>query len=522
MSVSNGQPANQTTFNTAFMSRTNDTNTVGKVDLEEASTTDLIDTQRVINEALDASGLANQAATDANAKVYSSNNVVADGDDRKVAIGKLDDEFDNSTGHNHDGTNSAEIPDAGLAQNGQVTTGAQSFAGIKEFASRPTTNSIDIVDISSSQVITEKDIDGGTASNTSRHTLPKDTTANLDTLTDKEGSLAYDTTLSEPVFNDGAGWNQFPGAGGGGGTSDEFNILDNLGIDATVAASALTVLLTQSDGSSAPAADPADVQIGFRNSTAGTGGFNIRTAVSSISIVIPSGATLGAIDTVEQRHYIYALDNSGTIELAISGVQYDETKLQTTVALSGGSDDIGELYSTTLRASVPIRLIGYIESTQATAGTWATTPSDIFAGHGIEPEIIVAVYDKTSAQAVINGNTVTFSGKVTDTHNAFANGIFDIKKDGFVDGSVINQTASVVAAIGNRFQVLWRLNGTGIQNCTRDVCENTTSRPYTSVGSIEGIEVVRGDTIEITFNESIPAVNLDTVAANNIISLILR
>jgi len=215
MSVSNGQPANQTTFNTALMSRTNDTNTVGKVDLEESSTTDLIDVQRVINEELDANGVANQAATDANAKVYSSTNVVANGDDRKVAIGKLDAEFDTSSGHTHNGSDSAEIVDAGLAQNGQVTTSAQSFAGVKEFAARPTTNSIDILDISSAQVITSKDFDGGTASNTSRMTVPKDTTANLASLTDKQATIAWDTTLGELVGDNGSGFNAI---GGGGST----------------------------------------------------------------------------------------------------------------------------------------------------------------------------------------------------------------------------------------------------------------------------------------------------------------
>ena len=47
----------------------------------------------------------------------------------------------------------------------------------------------DVVGTSDTQVLTNKDIDGGTASNTSRITLPKDTTVNLDALTDKEGTL---------------------------------------------------------------------------------------------------------------------------------------------------------------------------------------------------------------------------------------------------------------------------------------------------------------------------------------------
>lgn len=90
MSVSDGQLVNAAVSNAAWISRLIDSNTVGKLDLENVSTTDLIDLQRVINEALSSLGIANQAATDASANVYSSNNVVTDGDNRKVAIGKLD------------------------------------------------------------------------------------------------------------------------------------------------------------------------------------------------------------------------------------------------------------------------------------------------------------------------------------------------------------------------------------------------------------------------------------------------
>ena len=38
-------------------------------------------------------------------------------------------------------------------------------------------------------------------------------------------------------------------------------------------------------------------------------------------------------------------------------------------------------YSTTARTGVAYRVVGYVESTQATAGTWATTPSTL-QGYG--------------------------------------------------------------------------------------------------------------------------------------------
>ena len=72
----------------------------------------------------------------------------------------------------------------------------------------------DLLTTTSTSVVTNKDYDGGTASNTSRTTLGRDTTVNLDLLTDKEGTIAYDNTLDAPVFNNGSVWSTF-GAGGG-------------------------------------------------------------------------------------------------------------------------------------------------------------------------------------------------------------------------------------------------------------------------------------------------------------------
>lgn len=70
-----------------------------------------------------------------------------------------------------------------------------------------------IVGTSDSQIITNKDIDGGTASNTNRLTLSKDTTTNLNGLTRKEGNLFFDTTLGVPVFDDGSALTALESAG---------------------------------------------------------------------------------------------------------------------------------------------------------------------------------------------------------------------------------------------------------------------------------------------------------------------
>ncbi|RKZ02679.1 hypothetical protein DRQ25_18415, partial [Candidatus Fermentibacteria bacterium] len=49
MTVKNGQVADETTFNSGFISRLEDSGTIGKLDLSEASSTEIIDAQSVIN-----------------------------------------------------------------------------------------------------------------------------------------------------------------------------------------------------------------------------------------------------------------------------------------------------------------------------------------------------------------------------------------------------------------------------------------------------------------------------------------
>jgi len=68
----------------------------------------------------------------------------------------------------------------------------------------PIPNASALLTTDSTSVITNKDIDGGTASNSSRFTTPKNTTSNLNALTRKAGTLLYDTDTSELKLDNGA------------------------------------------------------------------------------------------------------------------------------------------------------------------------------------------------------------------------------------------------------------------------------------------------------------------------------
>lgn len=174
--------------------------------------------------------------------------------------------------------------------------------------------------------------------------------------------------------------------------------LNNLGLSVSVASNALTIALKQSDGSTDPStALGGVVGIGFRSSTASSGAYTVRFASSALSLVVPSGATLGSGSGVTQFYYVYAIDNAGAIELAVAGSKlFDDAALQNTTAISSSSNAGNVLYSTTARTAVPVRLIGRFKVNEATAGTWATTPSDLTVKNA-NIDIIYSSYVSTSS-----------------------------------------------------------------------------------------------------------------------------
>lgn len=78
-------------------------------------------------------------------------------------------------------------------------------------------NTSDVTKNAAAVVLTNKDIDGGTSSNTSRITLPKAAKATLDGLTRKAGTLVFDTTSNKPYYDDGTDL-QLVGSGSGSGS----------------------------------------------------------------------------------------------------------------------------------------------------------------------------------------------------------------------------------------------------------------------------------------------------------------
>lgn len=198
-------------------------------------------------------------------------------------------------------------------------------------------------------------------------------------------------------------------------------------ITASVAANALTITLNPTT-------------LDFRSATLSSGTVNTRRINTAISLTISSGSTLGTVSAQQSRIAVLAIDNYGTVELAAvniaGGNDLSEAGLITTTAEggAGAADTANVIYSTTARASVAYRVLGYVESTQATAGTWATTPSKIQGvggqaltamrslGYGQTWQTVtrtsgITYYNTTGKPIAITANAVNMNSGITFTVN---------------------------------------------------------------------------------------------------------
>ena len=169
-------------------------------------------------------------------------------------------------------------------------------------------------------------------------------------------------------------------------------------ITATVAANALTVTINPTT-------------LDFRSTTLGDGTVTTVSLTSSVSCVVPNGATLGSANAVKTNLAVLAVNNAGTIEVAVvalsGSVDLSEDGLLTTTALSTGSDLDNVVYSTTARTNVAYRIVGFIEYTQATAGVYATAPS-LVGGKGDPLAKWMSGYGQTW-QTVTRNPAVTYT-----------------------------------------------------------------------------------------------------------------
>ena len=159
--------------------------------------------------------------------------------------------------------------------------------------------------------------------------------------------------------------------------------LSNGKIQVTAAAGALTIAIKTLAGADPSAGSPVSVEV---NDSAG--GYSTLTITSALSLVCPSGSTLGIrADAVAFRLWIVILNDAGTARIGVTQLVnvsastkqlaylHESVTLSSTL-ISAGALSAGIIYSNPAVSAKPMRIVGYVEwgsSGLATRGTWNTT-----------------------------------------------------------------------------------------------------------------------------------------------------
>lgn len=197
----------------------------------------------------------------------------------------------------------------------------------------------------------------------------------------------------------------------------------------TVAGNDLTIELLNQSGVTPTTAEP--VIVGMPQANGGTVQIVIGGA---LTLTITNGSTLGTVSGVPHRIYFGLVATSTTTVdiwarnpldrtsgLHLSGVEEAGTYSGTAEGGAGGADSAHTFYANANFTNKLVRTLGFFESSQATAGVWASTPDDIQAVTNNSPKTGDVVqrmfkYDDTGDSAGVSfadvvGSTLNITPK---------------------------------------------------------------------------------------------------------------
>lgn len=205
-----------------------------------------------------------------------------------------------------------------------------------------------------------------------------------------------------------------------------FGVPVNLQLNATVATNALTIAVKGNNGSDPSATNP--VLIPFRDSTIANGGPKIVSLQSALSFTIASGSTMGCVNGQMCRLWIAAIcitglecTNSAGSDVvglcafnALNGktiAPINEALLQTSASGTTGGSGAQTWYCNSAAVTArAIRIIGYVEIQETTAGTWALGPTytQLF-GPGIKKPGDIVQVQSSATNSVGSTTSATFA-----------------------------------------------------------------------------------------------------------------
>ncbi len=169
----------------------------------------------------------------------------------------------------------------------------------------------------------------------------------------------------------------------------------------SVAGNALTGSIRTQGGAVPSTFNP--VLLTFRNTAFNNGTTMTRALVTAVSLTVPAGATIGHTNATIGSLYWYAIDNAGTVELAVAGSFLGNSGIVSTTAISSAAGSATTVYSGVSRANVAYQLVGRTADTQTTAGIWAAAPTHVetvTALPGVQSSV-AGYYSATAALSII-------------------------------------------------------------------------------------------------------------------------
>jgi len=218
--------------------------------------------------------------------------------------------------------------------------------------------------------------------------------------TGQEGRGFWNSTFKQLEMSNGTAWEVL-------GENKNRHLIENVGFTAFANLNTIEVRLKDQAGNDPSSGSP--VRVAYRNPTLTNNNWYFRRASVSQLLTIDTGATLGTVNNMEGRIYVYLIDYGGNLQLAVSQKYHKDDTIVSTTALSSASDSIGVVYSESARANVALVNIGYFESTQTTAGTWGNNPSKVHIGD-MGPKD-----DKVMTNSIAGPGDIALSSAATQT-----------------------------------------------------------------------------------------------------------
>lgn len=215
-------------------------------------------------------------------------------------------------------------------------------------------------------------------------------------------SSNYTTTAGDLLFFEGYAtgivrvWAVPGGAAAVEATWQNANTPINLSLVASVGSSALTIAIKGHDGNDPSASNK--VYVPFRSVTAGSGDMEVLTLTAATSLVVPDTALMGMTSGSPGRLWVGGFNDGGTFRpsavnvLSGTSIMALRNGIYSSTTIGTGSDSAQVIYSSAGVTSKAFTILGYIDISEVTAGTWATAqtvaktlqPGDALPGDTIQ------------------------------------------------------------------------------------------------------------------------------------------